>query len=63
MMVRQILPGTGRCPEGAEGSRVSANAMSIERGDPSVSPTPMAWFTLSLSNGGCHLPVPGRILR
>ena len=33
----QILPGTGRCPAGAEGSRLSSNAASAARGDPSVS--------------------------
>ena len=43
-----ILPGTGRCPlEGAEGSRLAANAVLAEKRDPSVASR--------------HLPVPGRI--
>ena len=33
----QILPGTGRCPAGAEGSHLAAHATPIERRDPSVS--------------------------
>ena len=33
----QILPGTGRCPEGAEGFHLAAHATPIERWDPSVS--------------------------
>ncbi len=44
----QILPGTGRCPNGAEGSHLEVCA-EAERWDPSVSPA------------DCHLPVPGRI--
>ena len=45
----KILPCTGRCPAGAEGSRLSAGVVQAARRDPSV--TPMAR----------HLPVPGRI--
>ena len=48
MNATQILPGTGRCPlEGAEGSRLSANADFGGTRDPSVASR--------------HLPVPGRI--
>jgi acetyl/propionyl-CoA carboxylase alpha subunit len=43
----QILPGTGRCPNGAEGSQAGHQAMQVESWDPSVASR--------------HLPVPGRI--
>jgi hypothetical protein len=45
----QILPGTGRCPNGAEGSQLSACTALRPAWDPSVASR--------------HLPVPGRILR
>ncbi len=45
----QILPDTGRCPAGAEGSHLSAKAALAARRDPSV------------RSSTCHLPVPGRI--
>jgi acetyl/propionyl-CoA carboxylase alpha subunit len=44
----QILPGTGRCPNGAEGSQAGHRAEQVESWDPSVASR--------------HLPVPGRIL-
>ena len=44
----QILPGTGRCPNGAEGSQAGHKAVRVERWDPSVASR--------------HLPVPGRNL-
>ena len=42
----QILPGTGRCPNGAEGSQAGHEAVQVESWDPSVASR--------------HLPVPGR---
>jgi hypothetical protein len=43
----QILPGTGRCPNGAEGSQAGHKAVQVESWAPSVASR--------------HLPVPGRI--
>jgi hypothetical protein len=42
----QILPGTGRCPNGAEGFQAGHKAVQVESWDPSVASR--------------HLPVPGR---
>jgi hypothetical protein len=46
IILSQILPGTGRCPNGAEGSHFEV-CSAAERWDPSVASR--------------HLPVPGRI--
>ncbi len=43
----KILPGTGRCPIGAEGAQPSTGTVLSRTWDPSVASR--------------HLPVPGRI--